>query len=177
MTHLAEAAPQAAAALDPAHFRATMARFASGVVVVTTRDAHGVPHGFTASSFCSVSLDPPLVLVCLAETSRSFEVFRTAQECAISVLAEDQGEVARRFASKSADKFSGHPFAAAANGALAVPGALAVVEGRIRQRHPAGDHVILVAEARRTQWREGRPMAYFGGDFHRLDDQQVVADK
>ncbi|WP_116211881.1 flavin reductase family protein [Streptomyces olivoreticuli] len=149
-------------------FRATMARFASGVVVATTRDADGNPHGFTASSFCSVSLDPPLVLVCLAETANSYEAFRSSSACAISILAEDQVGVARRFATKGGDKFAGAPFTSLPEGGLGVPGALGVMECEVRDRHAAGDHVILVAEVQNVRVGPGRPMVYFGSEFHRL---------
>ncbi|WKK21828.1 flavin reductase family protein [Streptomyces olivoreticuli] len=149
-------------------FRATMARFASGVVVATTRDADGNPHGFTASSFCSVSLDPPLVLVCLARTANSYEAFRSSSACAISILAEDQVGVARRFATKGGDKFGEGGFVELPNGSLGVSGALGVLECSVRDRHAAGDHVILVAEVRGIERGEGGPMVYFGGAFHRL---------
>ncbi|RLV08810.1 flavin reductase [Streptomyces griseocarneus] len=154
--------------LAPAEFRAAMGRFASGVVVVTTRDATGTPHGFTASSFCSVSLEPPLVLVCLAETANSYAAFSSADGCAISILAEDQGDLARRFAKKSDDKFAEGAFVPLPNGSLGVEGALGVLECDIRQRHRAGDHVILVAEVTSLRADAGDPMIYFGGGFHGL---------
>ncbi|MCC3768204.1 flavin reductase family protein [Streptomyces sp. UNOC14_S4] len=156
------------AGLELTEFRTVLGRFASGVVVVTTRDATGAPQGFTASSFCSVSLDPPLVLVCLAETANSYAAFSAADGCAISILAEDQGDVARRFATKGGDKFAEGAFVPLANGSLGVEEALGVLECGIRQRHRAGDHVILVAEVTSLRAAAGDPMIYFGGGFHGL---------
>ncbi|MEU3957614.1 flavin reductase family protein [Streptomyces achromogenes] len=154
--------------VDADSFRAALARFASGVVVVTARDALGAPHGFTASSFCSVSLRPPLVLVCLAETATSYDTFTRAADCGISILAHDQTGVARRFATRGADKFTDGAFETLPNGTPAVRGALATLACRIRQRHTAGDHMILVAEVTHTGEGEGHPMLYFDGAFREL---------
>lgn len=86
-------------------FRAAMAQLAGGVVVVTTEDADGRPYGFTATSFCSVSMDPALVLVCLAETSSSYEAFMDCRGFAVSLLGQEQRALATRFATTGADKF------------------------------------------------------------------------
>ena len=88
----------AAPAVAPPAFRAAMSRFAAGVTVVTTRDEQHRPYGFTASSFCSVSLDPPLVLVCLARTANSFPVFARSPRFAVSILQAHHVELAERFA-------------------------------------------------------------------------------
>src|SRR5690242_18355217 len=97
------------ATLDALDFRNAMARFASGVTVVTTRDPSGVPSGFTASAFSSLSLDPPLVLVCLEKRANSYDAFMAAEQAAVSILANGQADVGWRFSRKDIDKFEGMP--------------------------------------------------------------------
>ena len=92
--------------VDQAAFREAMARFPAGVTIVTTADRAGRPRGFTASSFCSVSLDPPLVLVCLARSAESYPVFDTCDRFAVSMLGEDDADLAHRFATRRPDKFA-----------------------------------------------------------------------
>lgn len=139
-------APNGAAspAADPAQFRAALARFASGVVVATTLDAEGQPRGFTASAFCSVSLAPPLVLVCLGRDAECHAAFLAAGRIAISILAPGQDEVARRFATRGADKFAGDHMATGDDGLPVVRHAAAVLHGRLAERLPGGDHTILL---------------------------------
>lgn len=129
---------------DAALFRAAMARFASGVVVATTLDAAGQPRGFTASAFCSVSLDPPMVLVCLGRNAECHAAFLAAERIAISILATGQDEVALRFATRGADKFGGGHMASGDDGLPYVRDAAAVLHGRLAEKLPGGDHTILL---------------------------------
>jgi flavin reductase ActVB len=156
----------------PPAFRAAMSRFATGVTVVTTRDEENRPYGFTASSFCSVSLDPPLILVCLARTANSFQVFARSPRFAVSILQAQHAEVAARFATKRADKFDGCIIAPSPSGLPVVAQALAVVECELRNRHEAGDHIIMVGQVYGVQLSEGSPMVYFERAFHRLASQR-----
>lgn len=156
------------ATLDPLVFRSAMARFAAGVTVVTALDERGAPHGFTASSFCSVSLDPPLVLVCLARSANSYPVFIHSGRFAVSILREQHTDVATRFATKGTDKFDSSMSAATPGGLPAVDGALCVLECAVYDRHDAGDHVVLIG---RTQWvhvDDGRPLVHFDRGFRQL---------
>jgi flavin reductase ActVB len=132
------------AAVDQAAFRDAMARFPSGVTIVTTYDETGRPCGFTASSFCSVSADPPLVLVCLARSARSFPVFSRTVRFAVSVLGCDQTSLAMRFATRGADKFGTGGFIDTTTGALMVDRALVGLDCVKESQHHAGDHVIIV---------------------------------
>lgn len=129
-----------------ADFRLAMSRFPSGVVVVTTEDEDGTPHGFTASSLCSVSLEPPLLLVCLAHRARSYEAFARASRFAISMLAADQEHTALRFAGGLGDKFAGGGLTRTPRGALVVSDALATLECLTTHRHQAGDHMVLIGQ-------------------------------
>jgi flavin reductase ActVB len=151
--------------LDPAAFRAAMASFPSGVTVVTTRDAAGRPHGFTASSFCSVSLDPPLILVCLARSANCFEAFRDCARFAVSILQPQHTELAQRFASKTADKFAYGRFTTTASGLVVVDDAVAVVDCSVHRRVEAGDHIIMVGEVHEVRLGGGTPVVYLNRGF------------
>lgn len=155
--------------LESRRFRTAMARFATGVTVVTTQDADGVAHGFTANSFCSVSLDPPLVLVCLARVANSFPVFTWCDQFAVSVLRDHQAAFAERFATKRGDKFDVGTFGTTEGGLSVVGDALCVIECETEERHDAGDHIILIGLVHDVQVREGAPLVYFDRAFHRID--------
>ena len=154
--------------IDSREFRRSLGQFASGVTVVTTRDAEGRPQGLTASSFCSVSLEPPLVLVCI---DNRIEARRAVQESgvfAVSVLAEAQESVSRQFAAGGPDKFIGVELLPGASGAPLVSGALTHIECRLVAAHPAGDHTIFVGEVERLTSAPGLPLLYHGSAYHRL---------
>lgn len=155
--------------VDPSAFRDAMARFATGIAIVTTHDKVGIPYGFTASSFCSVSLDPPLVLVCLAKSARSYLVFARNQSFAISILQSTHVEFAQRFASKIPDRFAPGGFISTPRGSIVLDDALAVVECSVHSRHEAGDHVIMVGEVDQVSLAEvGKPVVYFDRGFRTL---------
>jgi len=156
--------------VDPSVFRDAMARFPTGVAIVTTHDEDGTPYGFTASSFCSVSLDPPLVLVCLARLARSCPVFVRNRNFAISILQSTHVEFARRFASKIiSDRFAPGGFIYTRQGSIVLEEALAVVECSIDSRHEAGDHVIMIGEVHQVSLAEqGKPVVYFDRGFRTL---------
>lgn len=155
--------------VDPSAFRDAMARFPTGVAIVTTHAADGTPYGFTASSFCSVSLDPPLVLVCLARSGRAYPVFARNRRFAISILQSTHIEIARRFASKIPDRFAPGGFTCTPQGSIVLAEALAVVECSVDNRHEAGDHVIMVGEVDQVLLAEqGRPAVYFDRGFRTL---------
>lgn len=143
-----------------------MSRFASGVTVVTTLDATGVPTGFTASAFSSLSLHPPLVLVCLDRRAECFEAFRTAPKLAISILARGQDAAATLFATRGADKFGAvQTTPGEASGMPLIDGALAQVECRTYARFDGGDHVILVGEVLRTKVTAAEPLLHYNRAF------------
>lgn len=155
--------------LDREVFRDAMARFPAGVTIVTTHDEEGRPHGFTASSFCSVSLEPALVLVCLARTANCFPVFASNPRFAISILPESRVDLALRFAGKSDDKFADGGFTRTPSGSMVVEDALAVVECVVDSRHDAGDHVILLGEVERVSLAgNGSPAVYVDRGFARV---------
>jgi flavin reductase (DIM6/NTAB) family NADH-FMN oxidoreductase RutF len=139
------------------------------VTVVTARGADGEPLGLTVSSFCSVSLHPPLVLVCIDRRSDANDVLGDTRHFAVSVLSEDQEDVSRRFASPGRDKLEGFEFADGRHGLPLVPGALAHVQCKVHSRHEEGDHTVWVGEVMALAARSGRPLLYHAGAYHVLE--------
>ncbi|MCU1275544.1 MAG: flavin reductase domain protein FMN-binding [Bryobacterales bacterium] len=154
---------------DKSEFCRTCARFPTGVTVVTVLDREGSPHGMTASSFTSVSLEPPLVLVCVDHQANVLEHFRRSDYLAINVLDETQQELSVRFARRGEDRFDGVEWYAGQNGVPLIPGALASFECAIHRTMEAGDHTIFVAEVLGVSYREGRPLVFFGSGYRMLD--------
>lgn len=130
--------------IDARALRDAFGAFITGVTVVTTTDASGRPIGFTANSFSSVSLDPPLLLVCLARTSRNFETMTTAKGFAVNILAEGQKEVSNTFARPVEDRFASVAWERGPLGAPIFPDAAAWFDCAMHEVVEAGDHVILI---------------------------------
>ncbi|MBU6282011.1 flavin reductase family protein [bacterium] len=156
-------------AFDQSEFRRVLGHFATGVTVVTTLDAEGKPAGLTANAVSSVSLDPPLVLVCVDKKAETAACFAASGVFTVNILSEEQEGLSRRFAKSGPDKFSGVGFHAGGNGAPVLEGALARIECRIRQSVEAGDHVIHIglAEAIGVEG-ELDPLLYFRGGYRNL---------
>ncbi|MDR5758029.1 flavin reductase family protein [Caballeronia sp. LZ035] len=157
---------------DPSAFRAALGQFATGVTVITTLTPSGQPIGITASSFNSVSLDPPLVLWSLATKSASMSVFRSNSHYVVNVLAASQLDLCRRFATVKGDRFAGVSHAAGDTGMPVLDGAIAWFECHNRSRYDEGDHVIFVGEVERCGMREDNdpaaPLVFQAGSFHTL---------
>ena len=158
---------------DVVSFRHALGQFATGVTVITTRAPSGQLIGITASSFNSVSLDPPLVLWSLATKSASMPVFQTNSHYVVNVLAASQLDLCRRFATVKGDRFAGVSHAAGDSGMPVLDGALAWFECHNRSRYEEGDHVIFVGEVERCGVHENAakmsPLVFQNGLFHRLD--------
>lgn len=147
-------------------FRSALGLFATGVTIVTARDASGLPIGLTANSFNSVSIEPPLVLWSLARSASSMPAFEAGSHYAINILAADQHALAKRFASRSADRFEGVDFRDGAGGAPIFDASVAVFECFNRSRYEEGDHVIFVGEVERCSTRPGaQPLIFHGGRY------------
>jgi flavin reductase ActVB len=154
--------------VDRAHFRRALSQFATGITVVTTRDAKGRPLGLTVNAFCSVSLDPPLVLVCIDNRSESHDGFEASGYFGVSVLAEGQEDWSRRFASGGSEKFTGSPLTTKKHGVALVPDALAHLECRVTQSMVVGDHTIYVGEVVELHVSPGRPLLFHGSSYGRM---------
>ncbi len=154
--------------LDPGQFRRVCGLFATGITVATVKGADGKPHGLTVNSFTSVSLNPPLVLICIGHRAGTHGSFSHANSFAINILKDDQQEVSARFASSHPNRFEGISWETGIVGAPVLSGALGVLECDTRQKVEAGDHTILIGEVRRASAADGRPLLYFSGKYREL---------
>lgn len=149
-------------------FRTALSRFASGVTVVTTTDAHGKPWGMTVSAFSSLSLDPPLILICIDKKASGHGHFTPDSAFAVNILGEDQEEVSRRFASRDVDRFNGVGYRHGTTGSPLLEGAIARIECRVTEAYPGGDHTIVVGELVATEVADGKPLVYYRGGYAQL---------
>jgi flavin reductase (DIM6/NTAB) family NADH-FMN oxidoreductase RutF len=158
--------PPGITALDVAELRQTLGSFATGVAVATTLDAKGTPKGFTANSFTSVSLDPPLVLVCVDKAASCYPAFANTTHFAINILCEAQQHVSRAFASKSPDKFTGMSWVAGMTGSPIFPDSTAWLDCELHNRVEAGDHLIVIGRVLSFGHSPGkRPLGYHRGSY------------
>ncbi|GAC1689352.1 MAG: flavin reductase family protein [Gemmatimonadaceae bacterium] len=155
---------------DPDSFRAVLGRFASGVTVVTTRDDDGRALGMTVSAFSSVSLDPPLVMVCVDTSASMHRALVRSTYFGVSILGSEQEELARRFAhAEASDRFDGLGYERGGTGVPLFAGAAAQIECRRTETHAAGDHTIVLAEVVAAQTFEARPLLYYRGGYALLE--------
>ena len=140
--------------------------FATGVTIVTSFDAHGNPVGFTANSFTSVSLDPPLLLVCPGRHTRSLPVIRKTGLFGVSVLSAGQRDVADRFASRHEDRFSEGEWVESESGVLLLEGACANFACTLVNDIEAGDHQVLIGQIDSFRSAEARhPLMFLRGAY------------
>ncbi|MCO6509553.1 MAG: flavin reductase family protein [Aridibacter famidurans] len=149
-------------------FRNALATFASGVTVVTAASPDRKLYGLTVSAFCSVSLEPPLVLICIEKTARCHEAFKDSGKLVVNVLAEDQRQVSERFATQMEDKFEGIEYSLNGNGTPVLEGAATVLDCAVRESLDGGDHTIFILEVEDTQVGISRPLLYYGGNYRTL---------
>lgn len=154
--------------ISPDEFRRVLGHFASGVTAVTTLDGDGRPTGLTASAFTSVSLDPPLILVCVDHKSQSYPSLLERPRFAVNVLGLDQEALSKRFASTRLDKFEGVPHRMGELGVPLIDGALAQLECVTVSTHVEGDHTIFVGRVERSHVGGGEPLIYYRGRYDRL---------
>ena len=155
-------------AVDQAQFRQLLGRFATGVAVVTARDADGRPHGMTANSLASVSLEPPLVLLSIDHEAAMHRLLMTAPAFAVNILSSNQETVSRRFAVDREERFEGVGYQESPRGLILLDGALAHLECERTATHEAGDHTILVGRVVEGNALDGRPLCYFRGGYASL---------
>jgi flavin reductase (DIM6/NTAB) family NADH-FMN oxidoreductase RutF/DNA-binding GntR family transcriptional regulator len=156
--------------LTPEEFRDVIGHFASGVTVITALH-DGRPKGTTASAVSSLSLEPPMVLICLNKSSSTAAAIATARRFAVNILGEDQAEEAMRFAKRAdaGDKFAGIPVNSGDQGEPLLANALATLECHVAEQVTGGTHFVFLAEVERASARSGAPLAYFRGQFGRLE--------
>ena len=154
-------------AVPPDAFRSALRKFASGVTIVTVA-ADGELHGMTASSFASVSLAPPLVLVCLDETSRTLALVAQTGTFAVNVLRADQQDISLAFARSGLKPFASIPHHPGDNGAPILDGAIAALECTTHQVFEAGDHEVVLGEVTAASVADGDPLVYYDGAYRSL---------
>ena len=155
--------------MEGSEFRRILGHFATGVTVVTSRVGE-LPCGLTVNAFGSVSLDPPLILICVEQSADSHACFEAAGFFVVNVLDEERGEsLSRRFATWGVDdKFRGVAYRTEASGAPVLEDALAWLDCRIVNAVPAGDHTIFIGEVVAGNAREGAPLVYYRGGYGRF---------
>lgn len=154
--------------IDPETFRRVSAQFATGVAISTVRAPDGTPHGLTVNSFTSVSLSPPLILICIGDLCQILPWFRVSPFFAVNFLTADQQALAVIFAEKTDNRFEGVEWYAAPNGSPLLPNSLGWMECRLEDVVEAGDHSILIGEVVAADSRDGPGLVYFNRSYSRL---------
>jgi flavin reductase (DIM6/NTAB) family NADH-FMN oxidoreductase RutF len=151
-------------------FRAALGRFPSGVTVVTTKDVSGRFHGITVSAFSSVSLEPPLVLVCIEKTTGTHYAFQESEFFVVNILAEGQENLSNRFASQIPDKFETIDYRLGIGEIPVLEAALVTLECRLAYAHEGGDHTIFVGLIEKAEVKDENPLVYWHGDYRKLEN-------
>ena len=156
--------------IDPDSFRSVLGRFASGITVVTTLDAEERDVGMTVSAFCSVSLKPPLIQVCVDREASLYAALAQSTRFGVSILAAEQEALSRRFATAdSTRRFDGIGYRRGESGVVLLDDALAHLECRIVASHEAGDHSMFIGEVESATARSTRPLLYYRGGYAQLE--------
>lgn len=150
-------------------FRNVLGRFASGVTVVTAVTADGKDQGMTVSAFCSVSLVPSLVLICIERNASAHAALTTTDLFVVNILSADQEQIARRFAIEGIDRFEGVAYTRAHSGIAVLEHVIAVVECRRTTLYSGGDHTIIVGEVEAERAENGKPLLYYRGGYSQLE--------
>jgi len=150
-------------------FRHALGRFASGVTVVTAKDADGNLHGITVSAFCSVSLEPPLILVCIDKNTGSHRALAQTDSFVVNILRADRQDLSDRFAAYLPDKFAAVKYRLGIDDLPLLEDALANLECRLVNSHLNGDHTIFVGQIERVTVDDGEPLVYFHGNYRKLE--------
>jgi flavin reductase (DIM6/NTAB) family NADH-FMN oxidoreductase RutF len=160
--------------LNSSEFRKAMGCFATGVTIVTV-DLDGEVHGMTANAFASVSLDPPLVLVCVDHKTRTHAHLHAKKRFGINVLGEDHRAISEYYARvershENAEAEAGARFDRTQQGTPMLHGSLAYLECRLQSAEVAGDHTIFIAEVEDVVVREGEPLLFFRGKYRKVGE-------
>ena len=150
-------------------FRSVLGRFPSGVTVVTTKAADGSDQGMTVSAFSSVSLEPPLVLICIEKTASVHDALTRATAFVVNILSAKQEQIARRFSIVDIDRFEGVGFSRTQNGIAVLDEVLGIIECNRFALHDAGDHTVIVGEVEATRVENGSPLIYYRGGYAQLE--------
>ena len=153
---------------DSTQLRKVMGFFATGVTIITTRDQSGKPYGLTANAVTSLSLTPPLVLICVDRKAETYPHFFDSKIFVLNILSQDQETLSRRFATTGGDKFAGVSWHPGSLGTPVLDDTLGHIECRIIETLEGGDHVIHIGEVQEAEARAGRPLIFFCGKYRHL---------
>ncbi len=156
--------------IEKSELRRVMGHFATGVTVITTFRKSGELHGLTANAFSSVSLVPPLILICIDKKAESYPCFEESRVFTVNILASGQEDLSRRFAVSGGAKFEGVSYRPGANGAPILSGALAYLECNLAGSMDAGDHTIYLGEIEQAEANDVAPLLFFRGGYRAIGD-------
>ena len=155
-------------AVEKAEFRKVLGAFATGVTIITTRDAQGKHVGMTANAFTSLSLEPPLVLICVDKKADCYACFECTNAFAVNILSTEQEALSKRFATKGVDKFEGVSFHEGVTGSALIDSAIAHLDCRLVSGHEGGDHTIYVGQVESAAAVDADPLLFFRGGYRKL---------
>ena len=155
-------------AIDKSELRRVMGHFATGVTVITTRDENGRPFGLTANAVTSVSLTPPLILVCVDKTADTYPYFDRSKVFTVNILSDGQEGISRRFATTGIEKFEGVGYHRTETGCAVLDDAVGHLDCRIIDSYDAGDHTIYMGEVLSADANDVPPLLFFRGGYRKL---------
>lgn len=150
-------------------FRDVAGTFATGVTVVTTLGRNRKPVGMTVNSFTSLSLNPPLVLFCVAKGGSLYQDFLHTDSFVVNILSADQEHLSRQFAQRDRERFEGVKFRQGVTGNPVLDDVLGYFECKVTQRYEGGDHIIVLGEVLDMAKRDGKPLIFYRGQYHNLE--------
>jgi flavin reductase (DIM6/NTAB) family NADH-FMN oxidoreductase RutF len=156
--------------IEKNELRRVMGHFATGVTVITTYRQSGELHGLTANAVSSLSLVPPLMLICVDKKADSYPCFDESKSFTVNILASDQEALSRRFAVSGGEKFDGVAYHLGANGAPILEGTIGHIECRVVSAFDGGDHTIYIGEVLEAETREAKPLLFFRGGYREIGD-------
>jgi flavin reductase (DIM6/NTAB) family NADH-FMN oxidoreductase RutF len=154
--------------IEKQQFRRICGKFASGITIATVKDASGAPHGMTANSFTSVSMTPPLVLICVDHSARILEHFRIGPHFGVNILGAGQKHLSDKFAGRGYDRFEGVEWFPGETGVPLLPGVLATIECARVNLVTAGDHDIVIGEVLHANCQDGEPLVFYASEYRSL---------
>jgi len=155
-------------AIDARELRNVMGHFATGVTIITTKDVSGKPFGLTANAFSSLSLDPPLLLICVDKKVDCYACFEESKVFGVNFLSEGQDQLSTRFATKGIEKFEGVSYKLGELGVALLDGAVAHLECKLINAYEGGDHTIYIGEIHSAAVLTDRPLLFFKGKYYQL---------
>jgi len=155
-------------AIEARELRNVMGNFATGVTIITTKDVNGKPFGLTANAFSSLSLDPPLLLICVDRKVDCYACFEDSKVFGVNFLSEDQDQLSTRFATKGIEKFADVSYKLGELGVALLDGAVAHIECKLVSAYEGGDHTIYVGEIQNAAIVGDHPLLFFRGKYYKL---------